>query len=271
MQDVEGAVENRSPRLTLLAMLCALAASRAFGGAAAPRPFVGHLEVWITHPAAGPYVSPVFWGHAPQFLIGETARWLGLTGGLGGQGHGLVRLVRYEPAEALWVEQMGGRAAGVTGHAADHYPTVEQLRARRWYGDRKVFEVYLRGLTEKEYRTLHRFLRPVPERYRRYTFGSPNCADLCAESWNQVAQREVPRGALWFPFDLLAHTLNLPGRLHPRLGLFGRLPRLAWRNRTPDHVARRLRRYGAPCLRHRAIGQVTLAETRRLLSSRRRQ
>ena len=269
-EDTEGAVAGQRQRLLELAVLCVVTARHALGGAAAAQPIVGHLEVWITHPAAGPYLSPVFWGHAPQFLVGEGARWLGLTGGLGGQGHGLVRLIRYEPAEALWVEQIGGRAAGVTGHAADHYPTLEQLKARRWYGDRKVFEVYLRGLTENEYQTLHRFLRPVPERYRRYTFGSPNCADLCAESWEQVADRKVPRGAFWFPLDLLAHTLNLPGKIHPKLRLLARLPRMLWRNRTPDHVARRLRRLGAPSLRRRAIGEVTLAETQRRLSTERR-
>ena len=258
---------GRAPAAAFAA-LCALWAVRGAAGQrdVAREPYVGHLEICITDPAAGPYVSPLFWANAVQLGVGEAARQLGLTGGRSGQGHALVHLRGYRPAESLWVEQLGGRLGGVTGYPADHYPTLASLRSKKRYGDRKIFTVLVRGLTEDQYRTLHGFLRGLGGRYERYGYGHPNCADLCADAWSKAFTPEIPPGGYWFPVDVGAHVLNLPGKLHGGLALFGKLSAIGWRNRTPDQVRRALRRLGVARRRNRAIGDLSEDEAKEALA-----
>jgi hypothetical protein len=219
---------------------------------------VGRLEIWITRPAAGPFVAPLFWLNAPQLAVGEAARQLGLTGGRSGQGHALVHLVRDEPRDSLWVEQTGG----VTGKPASHYPTLEQLQGRRRYRGQPIFTVFIRPLTETEYDRANQFLRNLPGDYDAYAFGYPNCADLGAAAWNTVEMGEIAQGVCWFPVDLMLSLVALPRRVHPWLSPFGRLSPPWWRNRTPDQLARRLRALGVPRLDRRAIGELSEGEVR---------
>ena len=228
---------------------------------------MGHVEIWITDPAAGPYISPLIWLDGPQLLAGDLAQLLRLTGGKSGQGHCLVHLLRYEPAASLWVEQIGDRLGGITGTPANHYPTLSELQSERRYGSRRIFTVFLRGLTADELARLDAFLRDLGDDYAGYTYGYPNCADLGADAVQRAFGPSVPQGAFWFPLDLAAHTLNLPRHLHPRLAPLGRLSPIPWRNRTPDQLRRRLRRLRIPHLDRRAIGDLTPDEARRARSA----
>lgn len=268
---------NRVAVLTGVCALCAAvcwAAKRdrrhvhAAGEQRTPERHVGHLEIWITDPAAGPYLSPLIWADGPQLAAGEAARLLGLTGGKSGQGHALVHLVRYQPGESLWVEQIGAKLGGITGRPANHYPPLRKLRSEKRYGEKKIFAVFIRGLTEDQYKSLHRFLRNLGEQYQRYAYGHPNCADLCADAWAEVFKPKLPPGPFWFPVDLGAHILNLPGKLHHRLSLFGKLSPIAWRNRTPDQVRRRLAQLGVAHRKKRAIGDLTIHEAKKVLAGR---
>jgi len=227
---------------------------------------VGHLEAWIAPPAAGPYVSPIFWLDAPQFALGETAKHLGLTGGRSGPGHAIVRLVRYHPAESLWVEQIGAFLGGVTGIAAGHNPTLGDLRSPKRYRHRRIFTVFVAGLDEAQFQAVSGFLRNLGKDYEYYAFGYPNCADLAAEAWRKAFGQKLRRGAYWFPLDLAARVINLPRKLSHHLAPLGKLSHLPWRNRTPDQVARQLARLNVISFRHRAIGDLSVDEAQNALA-----
>jgi len=271
-------MRGRARLITVLGAACALwgagcsaptrqtAQAGAAGERASGEPYVGHLEIWLTDPAAAPFLFPFIWLDGPQLAAGEAARLLGLTGGKGGQGHCVVHLVRHEPRESLWVEQIGAGLGGIAPRAANHYIALAELQGRRWYGNNRIFTVFIRGLTKDRYESLLGFLRNLGEDYERYGYGSPNCADLGAEAWNRVFQPRIPRGLYWFPIDLGAHLVNLPRLLHARLSPLGKLPPMPWRNRTPDQLRRRLTRLGVPHLAKRAIGDVTVDEARDVLA-----